>query len=156
MKRSVIGLVVMLAMLAAVITPVALAQPVVQTSTSLTKIFFEPDAGSGPFLNIINSAKADLKIEVYIMTSHEIFGAIGDAVNRGVKVQVILTRHPYEMESVAQSAYSKLTSLGARSSGHQHGSPMTTQNSSSPTMPGRCSERQITLMVGPPRVSRLT
>ncbi len=114
MKRSVIGLVVILAMLAAVFAPTALAQPLVQTSTSLTKIFFEPDAGSAPFLNIINSSKTDLKIEVYIMTSGEIFNAIGDAVNRGVKVQVILTEYPYNMGSVAQSAYDRLTSLGAQ------------------------------------------
>lgn len=89
------------------------AQPIVQSSTSLTRIFFEPNAGETPFLSVINGAKSSLKIEVYVMTSNDVFEAIGNAVKRGVNVQVILTQHPYNMEAQSKYAYEELNSVGA-------------------------------------------
>ncbi len=88
------------------------AQPIVQSTTTLTTIFFEPDAGETPFLNVINSAKKDLKIEVYVMTARDVFSALKKAVKRGVDVQVILTQHPYNMQAQSKYAYENLKSMG--------------------------------------------
>lgn len=88
------------------------AQPIVKSATTLTTVFFEPDAGETPFLNVINSAKRDLKVEVYVMTARDIFEALGKAIERGVNVQVILTQHPYNMEAQAKYAYENLKSMG--------------------------------------------
>ena len=109
MKRSTIVLAVMVALLGLM----TFAQPIVQSSTSLSRVFFEPNAGEVPFLNVINGAKSSLKIEVYVMTSNDIFEAIGNAVKRGVNVQVILTQHPYNMEAQSKYAYEELNSIGA-------------------------------------------
>ena len=98
----------------AVLVGVIFAQPVVKSTTNLTTIFFEPDAGEAPFLNLINNAKSSLKIEVYVMTARDIFNAVDRAVERGVNVQVILTHHPYNMQAQADYAYEKLESMGAK------------------------------------------
>ncbi len=109
MKKSAI----VFAMIVALLEIIIFAQPIVQSSTSLTKIFFEPNAGEAPFLSVIDSAKSSLKIEVYVMTSSDVFEAIENAIKRGVNVQVILTQHPYNMEAQSKYAYEKLDSIGA-------------------------------------------
>ncbi len=92
----------------------AFAQPIVKSSTGLTNIFFEPDAGEAPFINLINGATSSLKVEVYVMTARDVFDAIHSAVNRGVNVEVILTEHPYNMQAQANYAYDYLKSIGAK------------------------------------------
>jgi DNA/RNA endonuclease YhcR with UshA esterase domain len=91
----------------------AFAQPIVKSATSVTSIFFEPSTGETPFLNAISSAKTSLKIEMYVITSNDIFNTIDSAIKRGVNVKVILDEHPYNMAAQAQYAYKTLTSMGA-------------------------------------------
>ncbi len=91
----------------------AFAQPIINSATSITSVFFEPAAGETPFLNAISSAKTSLKIEMYVITSNDVFNAINSAVQRGVDVKVILTEHPYNMQAQADYAYKTLTSMGA-------------------------------------------
>ncbi len=105
--------VLFVAVLLSLLMILSFAQPVVKSSTSLTNIFFEPDSGEAPFLNLINGAKTSLKIEVYVMTSQDVFDAIDKAIERGVNVQVILTPHPYNMQAQADYAYNRLKSEGA-------------------------------------------
>jgi cardiolipin synthase len=100
-------------MLLSALMIIAFAQPVVKSATTVTTVFFEPDAGETPFLNLINGAEHSLKIEVYVMTARDVFNAINKAVERGVNVQVILTQHPYNMQAQADYAYEKLKSFGA-------------------------------------------
>ena len=108
MKRSLL-----VVMLLSALMMIAFAQPVIKSATSVTTIFFEPDAGEAPFLNLINSSEHSLKIEVYVMTARDVFSAIDKAVERGVNVQVILTQHPYNMEAQAEYAYKTLKTMGA-------------------------------------------
>ncbi len=107
--KKVIFLIALLTVFVGLFT---LAQPVVQTATSVTKVFFEPAAGEAPFINAINSAKENLKIEVYVMTAKDVFASIKSAIRRGVDVRVILDRHPYNMGAQAKYAYEYLNSIG--------------------------------------------
>ncbi len=100
-------------MLLSLLMVFALAQPIVKSSMNLTSIFFEPDAGETPFVNLINGAESSLKIEVYVMTARDVFDAIHSAINRGVKAEVILTAHPYNMQAQANYAYEQLKAMGA-------------------------------------------
>ncbi len=101
-------------LIAALFSFVAFAQPVISSPSSVTSIFFEPATGEAPFLNAIKSAKTSLKIEMYVVTSNDIFNTVQSAINRGVKVQIILEQHPYNMQAQADSAYKTFTSMGAQ------------------------------------------
>lgn len=95
------------------LTFTALAQPVISTSSTTTGIFFEPVSGEVPFLSAIKSAKTSVKIEMYVITANDIFNALESAIRRGVRVQVILEQHPYNMQAQANYAYETLTKMGA-------------------------------------------
>ncbi len=109
---SVKKILFMIGLLSVLTSVLIFAQPIVQSTATFTTIFFEPDAGVTPFLNVINSAQKNLKVEVYVMTAKDIFEALGKATKRGVNVQVILTQHPYNMEAQAKYAYENLKSMG--------------------------------------------
>ncbi len=105
---------VLVFLLAAVLSLMAFSQPIVSSPSSVTSIFFEPAAGETPFLSAIKSAKSSLKIEMYVVTANDIFNTVQSAINRGVKVQVILEQHPYNMQAQADFAYKTFTSMGAQ------------------------------------------
>lgn len=58
-------------------------------------LFIEPHAGIAPFIRFIKEAQGDLDINTYLVTDHQIFAAIRAAVDRGVRVRVLVARRPY-------------------------------------------------------------
>ncbi len=55
----------------------------------------EPQAGVAPIVRFIQDARGALDINTYLMTDRVVLAAIRDAVRRGVRVRIIIARHPY-------------------------------------------------------------
>ncbi len=81
MRRLFLGLVVLLGL--------AAAQPV--------RLFIEPRAGIAPVIQLINSAHKSIQITMYLWTPSrtDVVQALGEAVKRGVRVEVRLERRPF-------------------------------------------------------------
>ncbi len=74
-------------------------------------VFIEPRAGIAPFIRFIEEARGDLDINAYLATDHKALRAIRGAVDRGVRVQVLVARHPYGGRPRAEIA--RLNATGA-------------------------------------------
>ncbi len=70
------------------------ARPVVATNP-VQGLIVEPDDGREPLLAEIDSARSSIAIAVYNFTDSELVAALGRATARGVRVRVLLERHPY-------------------------------------------------------------
>ena len=62
-------------------------------------LFTEPYAGPTPIVQVIASARREISLNVYYLSSRPILNALRDAHARGVAVRVILDKHPYGMKS---------------------------------------------------------
>ncbi|RBL99115.1 GTP-binding protein [Acidithiobacillus ferridurans] len=60
-------------------------------------LYIEPHAGPAPVVQVIQSARHNVSVEVYYLASRPILNALRAAHNRGVNVRVILDKHPYGM-----------------------------------------------------------
>ena len=58
-------------------------------------LFIEPHAGITPVIRFVREARARLDINTYLLTDRRVLAAVHDAVRRGVRVRVIIARHPY-------------------------------------------------------------
>ena len=58
-------------------------------------LFIEPHAGIAPVIRFVREARARLDINTYLLTDRRVLAAVHDAVQRGVRVRVIIARHPY-------------------------------------------------------------
>ncbi len=58
-------------------------------------MYVEPQAGSGPVLQIIQAARTSLDVNAYYFSSRPLLRALGSAHRRGVLVRVILEPRPY-------------------------------------------------------------
>jgi len=75
----------------------------------------EPDDGAAPLLSMISAARHELDGEIYLLSDPTIEAALGDAVTRGVRVRIILERHPYGGDTgSAQEASRYLTNHGVQ------------------------------------------
>lgn len=61
-------------------------------------LYIEPYAGQKPIVQVISSARREVNLNVYYLSSRPILHALRDARARGVVVQVILDEHPYGMK----------------------------------------------------------
>jgi phosphatidylserine/phosphatidylglycerophosphate/cardiolipin synthase-like enzyme len=61
-------------------------------------LFTEPYAGPTPIVQVISSARREVSLNVYYLTSRPILDALRAAHGRGVAVRVILDEHPYGMK----------------------------------------------------------
>lgn len=61
----------------------------------MVHLYIEPQAGVQPVAQIINSARRDLRMEVYFLSDGRVLRALARAHQRGVQVEVILDHHPY-------------------------------------------------------------
>ena len=61
-------------------------------------LFTEPYAGPTPIVQVIASARREISLNVYYLSSRPILNALRDAHARGVAVRVILDEHPYGMK----------------------------------------------------------
>lgn len=58
----------------------------------------EPHAGPAPIIQVISSARREVNLNVYYLSSRKILSALRDAHARGVAVRVILDERPYGMK----------------------------------------------------------
>ena len=61
-------------------------------------LFTEPYAGPAPIVQVISSARREVSLNVYYLSSRPILDALRAAHARGVAVRVILDAHPYGMK----------------------------------------------------------
>lgn len=62
-------------------------------------IFIEPQAGTGPIVQAINSARSQIRLGICNLSDPIIANALAAAVARGVKVQVIVDRADYDAKA---------------------------------------------------------
>ncbi|MDA8390554.1 MAG: phospholipase D-like domain-containing protein [Gammaproteobacteria bacterium] len=58
-------------------------------------LWIEPQAGVAPIVHFIERAHKQLDINAYLLTDRRVLRAMRAAVQRGVRVRVIIDRHPY-------------------------------------------------------------
>lgn len=81
----------------------------------------EPDAGPGPIVDAIRSAKQSVWMEMYLLTNKNVLTALEDDANHGIDVRVMLEPHPYGGSSISpQETLSKLQAAGVKA---QYSSP---------------------------------
>ena len=61
-------------------------------------LFTEPYAGTTPIVQVIASARREVSLNVYYLSSRHILNALRAAHARGVAVRMILDEHPYGMK----------------------------------------------------------
>ena len=62
-------------------------------------LYIEPSAGVTPIVQVLQSARREVDLNVYYLSDRKILSAIRDAAHRGVAVKVILDGRPYKMSS---------------------------------------------------------
>lgn len=60
-------------------------------------IYIEPESGPAPVVQVIEQARRSIVLNAYYLDDRQVLSALGAAVKRGVQVQVILDRKPYDM-----------------------------------------------------------
>lgn len=63
--------------------------------TSGLHVIVEPDAGPGPIVEAIRSAKQSVFMEMYLLTNKNVINALEEDANNGIDVRVMLEQHPY-------------------------------------------------------------
>jgi len=91
--------------------------PVVSGSNAV--FIEEPEAGSAPFVDAIDSAKTSIDVDMYLITDHGVEKALVAAAKRGVDVRVVLEREPYGLVPDAERAATLLRAAGV----HVHFAP---------------------------------
>ncbi|MCR1347490.1 phospholipase D-like domain-containing protein [Acidithiobacillus ferrooxidans] len=61
-------------------------------------LFTEPYVGPAPIVQVISSARREVSLNVYYLSSKPILNALRAAHSRGVTVRVIIDEHPYGMK----------------------------------------------------------
>jgi cardiolipin synthase A/B len=67
------------------------------------RVLVEPNAGPTPLVDAISSAQKSVKLEIYLLSNHNIIRALEEDANRGIEVRVILEPHPYGSDAVSVS-----------------------------------------------------
>lgn len=62
-------------------------------------LYVEPHAGIAPLLQVVQSAKRELDVGVYLLTDKRLLRALSAAQHRGVDVRVIIEGKPFGMKS---------------------------------------------------------
>jgi cardiolipin synthase len=79
---------------------------------SVTGVFVEPDDGYAPVLDELNDARCGIDLTIYMVTDDQIFEALDRAVDRGVRVRVMLEQHPFGAFGDQQEAFDRLRAAG--------------------------------------------
>jgi len=80
--------------------------------SSPLQIVVQPGAGVQPVLSLIKQARSSIRLEVYLLTSRDVVGALSAARQRGVKVRVLLEERPFRASRYARLGYSALQAAG--------------------------------------------
>jgi cardiolipin synthase len=60
-----------------------------------TQLFVEPDEGTKPVVQFVDSSKQSLDVAMYLLSDRPIIASLEAARKRGVQVRVMLEEHPY-------------------------------------------------------------
>jgi len=108
MKETAIAL--LLILVAVLLEYIAFLSPAACAGCNASLSFVFSPAAEAKVLAFINSAKESVDVEMYVFTSDDVAGALGDAVKRGGKVRVIM--EPRVEDSRKQKMFDTLTALG--------------------------------------------
>lgn len=78
----------------------------------VTGVFVEPDDGYPPVLDELNGARCGIDLTIYMLTDNQVFEALASAVDRGVRVRVMLEQHPFGAFGDQQEAFDRLRESG--------------------------------------------
>lgn len=78
-----------------------------------TGVFVQPDDGREPVLEELDAATCTIDISVYLLSDDEVITALGEAVDRGVRVRVMLEEHPFGGGGSHNEDAEELTANGA-------------------------------------------
>jgi phosphatidylserine/phosphatidylglycerophosphate/cardiolipin synthase-like enzyme len=77
-------------------------------------VLSEPQAGSAPFLKLIDGARTSIELTIYELFDRQVERALAGAARRGVDVRVLLTGGYYSRrETTNATAYRYLAGRGA-------------------------------------------
>lgn len=77
-------------------------------------LFIEPHAGVAPVVRFIRDAQTRLDINTYLLTDRVVLAAVRSAVRRGVRVRIIIARHPYGRRPHGEMARLRATGAAVR------------------------------------------
>ncbi len=81
-------------------------------ANSNVALFTQPEAGSKPITDAINSAQKEVLVEVYLLSDKDIIQSLEDAKKRGVAVDVMLEEHPFGGGTINNKTEAALTENG--------------------------------------------
>ncbi len=81
---------------------------------SQQSLIVEPNMGRAPIVNAISRAKHSIKLVMYIFSDNKIANALIKAHQRGVKVTVLIQRHPYKQHRINNKVIKKLKDAGIK------------------------------------------
>lgn len=85
----------------------------VPTPTPVTTVHVQPESGASPILDEINFARCSIDLTMYLLTSDDVVEALENAVDRGIRVRVILDRQPYGSYGDQSEMFDTLVGIGA-------------------------------------------
>lgn len=84
------------------------------TTIQAPRLFIEPQAGRGPILKAIQTARSEIRVGICNYSDPELIDALISAEARGVKVRVILDRADYQAKPPEQEQAARLLSAGVQ------------------------------------------
>ena len=88
--------------------------PHVLGAASELTLFEEPQDGRAFLLSALDSATAEIDVEVYLLSDADIVSHLLDACGRGVIVKVLLEQHPFGGGNINQKTYVSLNNTCVR------------------------------------------
>ncbi len=77
-------------------------------------LFIEPHAGVAPVIHFVRDARTRLDINTYLLTDRRVLAAVHAAVRHGVRIRIIIARHPYGHRPRGELARLRATGAAVR------------------------------------------
>lgn len=84
----------------------------VLSPTPVTGVHIQPDSGIQPVLDEINAAQCSIDLSMYFFTAQGIVDSLERAVDRGIRVRVILERQPFGTFGDQREMFDRLGAIG--------------------------------------------
>lgn len=84
----------------------------IPSPTPVTAVHIQPNAGHAPVVDEIEHARCAVDVNMYMFTDQIVLDALGRAETRGIRVRVILEKHPFGTFGDQQEMYDQLSALG--------------------------------------------
>ena len=87
-------------------------QPPFAETVGVVGLYVLPDDGHDPILTEIAAAQTSVTLQIYLLTDEEIFAALEDAADRGVRVRVLLEEDPFGGPGTEDETFDRLARSG--------------------------------------------